>query len=145
MEAWLELLKGNLGGVGTFLFLLLIWFDLKADAKKFLQKLWSYYEKAQSFAEEKKLFKIAQAAYHTTEEVAKKTPNLVDDKVAYGLGVAVRMLRKAGFDPEDTETRSLIEGHFQAINSQAETAERLAGAFNPFAGSGSGTPPDPSS
>lgn len=50
-------------------------------------------------AKEQTIAKWVQAAYMITEEIAKLTPNKVDDKIAYALGVLTSHLQAAGITP----------------------------------------------
>ena len=50
-------------------------------------------------AKEQTIAKWVQAAYMITEEIAKLTPNKVDDKIAYALGVLTDQLKAAGITP----------------------------------------------
>lgn len=50
-------------------------------------------------AKEQTIAKWVQAAYMITEEIAKLTPNKVDDKIAYALGVLTGHLKAAGITP----------------------------------------------
>lgn len=64
-------------------------------------------------------------AYNITNEVAKMTPNAVDDKVAYALGVFKDALAVRGYSPSDGDTEA-AKLEWQALHGQEKIAEGIA-------------------
>lgn len=63
-------------------------------------------------------------AYNITNEIAKRTENKVDDKVAVAIGFFERALRQQGITPTAQETE-LARMQWQALHGQEKTAEAL--------------------
>lgn len=86
-----------------------------------------------SFARERQqtIANLARAAYMATAEVAILTPNTIDDKAAYALGVLNEMLAAEGASSLTSREKTRAELLWKAMHGAEKVQERLVAIGTP--------------
>jgi hypothetical protein len=86
-----------------------------------------------SFAKERHqlITKLVEAAYWATAEVAIRTPNTIDDKAAYALGVLHKMLAAEGASSLTRREEERAELQWQAMHGVEKVQQKLAAIGSP--------------
>jgi hypothetical protein len=125
------ILTNHLGTVLTVLVFALMWWRKGDRVLEFLSKLERSYDRAHKFAEEKKLYELAQKAFGYVNELSARTETKLDDKAAKGLGWMLKAMKYAGLDAT-SETEDLIKGYFNQLHDAERTAKELRGSLLPL-------------
>ena len=131
---FLNLIQNHFGSILVFLLVLFTWIrGGTSQVAQLISRLEKWYDVVRLQCQERELYSLAEKAYgfanDQARQLAKKTATDLDDKIvdktAIALAWALKAMKKAGLDSEDSE--DVLKGYFGYFHDAERKAKELSG------------------